>query len=59
MVECVAHTESRVDNRSTADEGSGMREVFDLVDVEMAIPVVALLAMGGGMIVSRVLNHFR
>lgn len=36
-----------------------MREVFDLVDVEMTIPVVALLALGGGMIIHRFLNHFR
>jgi hypothetical protein len=36
-----------------------MRDVLDLVDVELAIPVVALLALGGGMIVDSVRKRFR
>lgn len=36
-----------------------MREVFELVDVDLAIPVVALFALGGGMIADSVLKRFR
>ncbi len=36
-----------------------MREVLAYVDVELAIPVVALFALGGGMIVDTVRNRFR
>jgi len=59
MVESVRNGQSRVDIRIRNGKGSGMREVFNVVDMEMAIPAVALLAMGGGMIVNRVRNHFR
>lgn len=59
MVESARNARSRVDIRIRNGEGLGMREVFEVVDMEMAIPVVALLAMGGGMIVNRVRNHFR
>lgn len=59
MVESVRNGQSPFDIQIGNGEGSGMREVFDVVDMEMAIPVVALLAMGGGMIANRVRNHFR
>ncbi len=36
-----------------------MREVLEVVDVELAIPVVALFALGGGMIVDTVRKRFR
>lgn len=36
-----------------------MREVLDLVDVELVIPVVAFFALGGGMIVDTVRKRFR
>ncbi len=36
-----------------------MREVFEVIDVALAIPIVALFALGGGMIVNSVRNRFR
>jgi hypothetical protein len=36
-----------------------MREVLEIVDVELAIPVVALFALGSGMIVHSVRKRFR
>jgi len=36
-----------------------MREVLEFVDVELAIPVVALVALGGGMIADTVRKRFR
>ncbi len=36
-----------------------MREVFEVVDIELAIPVVALFALGGGMIADALRNRFR
>jgi hypothetical protein len=36
-----------------------MREVLEVIDVELAIPIVALFALGGGMIVDSVRKRFR
>ena len=36
-----------------------MQELLQLVDLELAIPAVALLSFGGGMISARVRNYLR
>lgn len=36
-----------------------MREVLEVVDIEVAIPMVAMVAMGGGMIADRMRKRFR